>query len=70
MWKRLTIDDLRLTLAEDEITKLNEYSLDDDKFQVVIQEQLDMVADAFRGAWQSKGYEIDVRDHYVAPEYA
>ena len=35
-WKRLTIDDLRLVLAEDEVEKLNERSLADDKFQVVI----------------------------------
>lgn len=27
------------------------------------------MADAFRGAWAAKGYTIDVRDHYVAPEY-
>lgn len=27
------------------------------------------MSDAFRGAWQSKGYTIDVRDHYTAPEY-
>ena len=27
------------------------------------------MADAWRGAWQAKGYQIDVRDHYVAPEY-
>lgn len=35
-WSRLTIDDLRLVLAEDEVEKLNERSLADDKFQVVI----------------------------------
>lgn len=68
-WSRLTIDDLRLVLAEDEVEKLNERSLADDKFQVVIQQQLDLVADAYRGAWQSKGYLLDVREHYVAPEY-
>lgn len=27
------------------------------------------MSDAFRGAWQSKGYTLDVRDHYIAPEY-
>lgn len=27
------------------------------------------MADAWRGAWQAKGYQIDIRDHYVAPEY-
>ena len=67
-WTRLTIDDLRLVLAEDEVDKLNTRSLDAN-LSAVIQEQLDCVADAFRGAWQSKGYNIDVRDHYVAPEY-
>lgn len=68
-WTRLTIDDLRLVLAEDEVSKLNERSLTDPLFQQVVQEQLDLVADAFRGAWRSKGYTVDVRDHYVAPEY-
>ena len=38
-------------------------------FETIIQNQLDAVADAFRGAWQSKGYQIDVRDHYVCPNY-
>lgn len=28
-WARLTIDDLRLVLSEDEVEKLNERSLDD-----------------------------------------
>lgn len=31
-WEHLTIDDLRLVLAEDEVEKLNERSLDDSKF--------------------------------------
>lgn len=68
-WERLTIDDLRLVLAEDEVEKLNQRSLDDEKFEKVVQEQLDMVSDSFRGAWQSKGYQIDVRDHYTCPNY-
>lgn len=67
-WKHLTIDDLRLVLAEDEVQKLDERSLDPGVSEV-IQQQLDTVADAFRGAWMAKGYTIDVRDHYVAPEY-
>lgn len=67
-WKRLTIEDLRLTLAEDEVEKLNERSLAPE-LSGVVQRQLDVVADAFRGAWQAKGYAVDVRDHYVAPEY-
>lgn len=67
-WERLDIDDVRLTLAEDEVEKLSTYSLNEE-MSAVIQQQLDMAADAFRGAWQSKGYTIDVRDHYIAPEY-
>ena len=67
-WKQLTIDDLRLVLSEDEVDKLNEVSLDP-SLSTVIQDQLDMVSDAYRGSWRSRGYTIDVRDHYVAPEY-
>jgi hypothetical protein len=67
-WSRLTKDDLRLVLAEDEVQKLDEISLDP-SLSAVVQQQLDMVSDAFRGAWQSRGYQIDVRDHYVCPNY-
>lgn len=67
-WKHLTIDDLRMVLSEDEIQKLNTYSTDED-ITNIINSQLDIVADAFRGAWASKGYTIDARAHYVAPEY-
>lgn len=67
-WKRLTIDDLRLALSEDEVEKLSSRSLDNN-LSSIIQDQLDTVADAFRGSWAAKGYTIDVRDHYVAPEY-
>ena len=28
-----------------------------------------MVSDAFRGAWQSKGYAVDIRSHYTCPNY-
>lgn len=69
MWKRLTVDDLRKTLAEDEIDKLNNMSLISSEVEQVIQETLDMVADSYRGAWSAKGYTVDVREHYVAPEY-
>jgi hypothetical protein len=30
-WKRLTIDDLKMSLSQDEIDKLNSISLSDDK---------------------------------------
>lgn len=66
MWKQLTIGDLKLVLAQDEIDKLEERSVE---MENVISSQLDIVADLFRGAWKAKGYKIDVREHYVAPEY-
>lgn len=69
MWKKLTIDDLRLVLSEDETEKLSTISLDSSVSANVIQNQLDMVTDMFRGAWQAKGYNVDIRDHYCAPEY-
>lgn len=37
-WKRLTIDDLRLVLAEDEVQKLNEYSVDNPLFGTIVQD--------------------------------
>ena len=68
-WRRLTIDDLRLVLSEDEVDKLNTRSIDP-ALSARIQLQLDTVADYFRGAFQGKGYDLDVRDHYVPPQYA
>lgn len=68
-WKQLTPDDLKLVLAEDELDKLSTCSLAEDKLSVILQEQLDMVADAFRGAFQSKGYNVDIRDHYTPASY-
>lgn len=65
-WKQLTIDDLRLALAEDEVQKLETCSTE---ISAIVNAQLDTVADMFRGAWLAKGYEVDYRDHYVAPEY-
>lgn len=66
MWKRLIVDDLKKILSDDEIEKLEEISTTSPD---VAQEVLDLIADSWRGAWRAKGYEVDVRDHYVAPEY-
>lgn len=66
-WKRLTIDDLRLTLAEDEVDKLANSSIE---LSGVIQQQLDAVADAFRGSFSGKGYAVDPREHYIPSSYA
>lgn len=65
-WKKLTIDDLRLVLSEDEIQKLSNSSTE---LEDRITKQLEIVSNMFRGAWKAKGYKIDVRDYYVAPEY-
>lgn len=67
-WKRLTYQDLAEVLAQDEIDKLNEYSLSAD-IQDICQAQLDSVANAFRYAWYSKGYNVDERPAYVPNGY-
>jgi len=68
-WKKLTATDFRTHLAQDEIEKLQKLSLSAEEVDKILQDTLDLVSDAFRGAWRSKGYTVDVRDHYVAPEY-
>lgn len=65
-WTRPTIEELKLVLAQDEIDKLDSYSSD---ITDRIQKQLDMVADEFRAAFRSKGYQIDTRDHYIDEGY-
>lgn len=65
-WKRLTVEDLKLVLAQDEIEKLENMSVE---IENIINTQIDAVANLFRGAWKSKGYTVDVRDYYVAPSY-
>lgn len=65
-WKHLTIDDLKLVLAQDEVSTLEARSVE---ITDIINKQLDIVADMFRGAWAAKGYKLDIREHYVAPEY-
>ena len=66
MWSQLTIDDMKLYLSQDELDSLNTYSTD---VENVINKQLDAIADMFRGAFVSKSYEIDVRDHYIPSSY-
>lgn len=67
-WQHYTIDDIRLYLSEDEVQALDNISKDTSITQM-INSQIDDVIDAFRGAWISKGYVYDTRDHYAAPEY-
>ena len=66
MWSHLTIDDMKLYLSQDELDALNTYSVD---IEDVINKQLDAIADMFRGAFVSKSYEIDVREHYIPSSY-
>ena len=69
MWKQLTVDDLRLILSEDEITRLNSISKSQE-INSIIQDTLDLVADTWRGAIISKGYDYDIREHYIPLSYS
>ena len=68
-WIKLTSDDLKMVLAQDEIDKLDSMSLSPEKIDLIIQETLDNVSNAFRGSWISKGYEVDIRDCYIDKAY-
>ena len=67
-WKRLTVLDLQKILSKDEYDRLKELSVDTD-FENVVQDGMDLIADQFRGAFIAKGYDVDVREHYLPPEY-
>ena len=67
-WKKLDIDDLKLLLAQDEIEKLSELSLDPE-ITAVINSIIDMVAAMWRGALRAKGYSMDIRDGYIPDAY-
>lgn len=69
MWKALDINDLRLILSEDETAQLNQYSLDQ-SMTAVINDTMNMVSDAWRGALSAKGYALDSREHYTPGSYA
>ena len=69
MWKALDIDDLRLILSEDETAQLNQYSLDQ-SMTAVINDTMNMVSDAWRGALSAKGYALDSREHFTPGSYA
>lgn len=68
-WIKLTSDDLKIVLAQDEIDKLSTMSLSQEQIDLVIQQTLDDVSNTFRGSWNSKGYTIDVRDCYIDKAY-
>lgn len=66
MWKHLTLSDMKLYLSQDELDQLNSASVD---IEDVVDKQLDVIADMFRGAFLSKGYEIDTREHFIPSSY-
>lgn len=65
-WKRLDYSDFKLYLAEDELQTLNTYSTD---LEHIVNDELDVISDAFRGAFKAKGYVIDIRDFYTPNTY-
>lgn len=67
-WVHLTYEDLAEVLAYDELEKLNEMSIHE-SIDNICQRQVDSVADAFRGAFLAKGYNIDIRSHYIPQTY-
>ena len=67
-WIRLTSDDIRQVLAEDEIQKLQTMSIEE-SIDDIIQQQIDCVADSYRAAFSTKGYAMDVRPHYIPNAY-
>lgn len=68
MWKKLDITDLQVILSQDEIDALDTFSLDASKTQVV-QDMIDMASDLYRGAFISKSYAVDTREHYTPSNY-
>lgn len=67
-WKQLNYNDMRLYLAKDELDKLQTASIDTD-LSAVVNDTLDLVSDAFRGAFTAKGYAMDDREHYTPSSY-
>ena len=67
-WKRLAIDDVKLVLAQDEIDRLSELSLDPE-LSSVVNDTCDLLASTWRGAIQAKGNELDPRDCYLPSCY-
>lgn len=67
-WTHLTYNDMRLYLAKDELDKLQSASIDE-SLSSVVNDTLDLVSDAYRGAFRAKGYQVDSRDHYTPSSY-
>lgn len=68
MWKKLDIEDLKLILAQDELDRLTELSIDP-AFTENINKTIDMVAAMWRAALGARGYTLDIRDNYIPDGY-
>ena len=69
MYKKLSIEDLKLVLSQDEIEKLSELSIDP-ALTDNINKTIEMVSDVWRSALSAKGYTLDIRDGYIPSGYA
>lgn len=67
-WKHLNHRDLALILSADEMDKLRTLSRDDD-WADIVDACMDSVADTWRGMLQAKGFEFDVREHFIPSSY-
>lgn len=68
-WKRLTVNDLKLILSADECDKLETLSRTDD-WDNVVQSCIDNVANTWRGMFLARGFEFDVREHFIPSSFA
>lgn len=67
-YQKLTIDDLRQCLSEDEIDKLDTLSLEPGTTEI-INKIMETISQTWRGALKAKGYEIDPRDYFIPETY-
>lgn len=66
-WKKLTVDDLKLILSQDEITALDTLSKEVGIDR--IQGCMNMVSDMWRGAFLAHGYSLYARPHWTPASY-
>ena len=67
MWIKLTSEDLKKILSQDEIDILDSAS---STLQQQIDDTIDLVAAQLRGAMIGKSFEMDIRDYYVPTSYS
>lgn len=67
MWIKLTSEDLKKILSQDEIDILDNAS---STLQQQIDDAIDLVSAQLRGAMIGKSFEMDIRDYYVPQSYS